>query len=401
MSAGAGGDVSLVFQLLGDTSDGVKALERAGDAADDTDTRMSRSSRSMAEGYDRVGEAAEHAEDKSEGFAYMLSGAAGIGVGFGQIMSGNVFEGVLTAAMGISDLAQGIGKFALPALRAMTLENIKGALMSARQTAAMVVQKGTTLAVAAATKVWTAGQWLLNAAMTANPLGLVILAIVALVAAIVIAYKKSETFRAIVQAAMRGVVLAFGWVKDGIVSLLGKFSDFASGVGDRLGRVVQWFKDLPGRIKGAVGDLGSLLAEQARRLIDGFIGGIQDKFESVKRMLGRLTSLLPDWKGPASVDEQILRPSGRMVIRGFGRGLEDEVPAVRARLGGVTAGLAGAVKGGSGTAAAAAELHVHVHAPGIITSDRQLQALIDKGRAAAAKAGVYVPVPAAAVGVPA
>jgi len=68
-----------------------------------------------------------------------------------------------------------------------------------------------------ATKVWTAFQWLLNAALNANPIGLVVIAIAALVTGLVIAYKRSETFRKIVDAAFRAVwgaaKFAFDWVK--------------------------------------------------------------------------------------------------------------------------------------------------------------------------------------------
>ena len=46
----------------------------------------------------------------------------------------------------------------------------------------------------AITGAMTVAQWVLNAAMSANPIGLVIAIIVALVAAIVLAYKNSETF---------------------------------------------------------------------------------------------------------------------------------------------------------------------------------------------------------------
>jgi phage-related protein len=56
------------------------------------------------------------------------------------------------------------------------------------------------IAVNAATQAWTAIQWLLNAALTANPIGLVIAAVAALVAGIVIAYNHSETFRNAVDA---------------------------------------------------------------------------------------------------------------------------------------------------------------------------------------------------------
>ncbi len=62
----------------------------------------------------------------------------------------------------------------------------------------------TTIA-SAAVKVWTAAQWLLNAALTANPIALVILALVALGAAIIIAWQKSETFRNIVTGALGAI----------------------------------------------------------------------------------------------------------------------------------------------------------------------------------------------------
>jgi hypothetical protein len=63
-------------------------------------------------------------------------------------------------------------------------------------------------AIAAYTAVVTAAQWAWNLAMEANPIGLIIIAVVALVAAIVIAYKNSETFRKIVQACWKGIQTA-------------------------------------------------------------------------------------------------------------------------------------------------------------------------------------------------
>lgn len=71
------------------------------------------------------------------------------------------------------------------------------------------------LAIVAALKIWriatmayTAVQAALNVVMTANPIGLVVLAIVGLIAAFVVAYKKSETFRTVVQAAWAGIKVA-------------------------------------------------------------------------------------------------------------------------------------------------------------------------------------------------
>lgn len=86
-----------------------------------------------------------------------------------------------------------------------------------RLTAANVASRIATMAASAATRTWAAVQWLLNAALSANPIGLVVIAIAALVAGLVLAYTKSETFRNIVNAAFGAVravaVSVFGWIK--------------------------------------------------------------------------------------------------------------------------------------------------------------------------------------------
>lgn len=75
------------------------------------------------------------------------------------------------------------------------------------------------LAVKVATAAWTAAQWLLNVALEANPIGLVIAAIVALGAALVVAYTKSSTFRAIVQGALAAVESAARAVAGAFVAI--------------------------------------------------------------------------------------------------------------------------------------------------------------------------------------
>jgi phage-related minor tail protein len=63
--------------------------------------------------------------------------------------------------------------------------------------------------VITSTKLWTAGQWLLNAALDANPIGIVIVAVAALVAAIILLYKNNETVRKAIDAAWKGIKAAF------------------------------------------------------------------------------------------------------------------------------------------------------------------------------------------------
>ena len=100
----------------------------------------------------------------------------------------------------------------------------------ALSTASFGKNKAATLAAAAAQKIvtaattaWTAVQKILNLVLTANPIGLIITAIGALVAAVIAAYNNCESFRAIVDkvwaaikplanAIMNGLAKAFEWL---------------------------------------------------------------------------------------------------------------------------------------------------------------------------------------------
>lgn len=90
-----------------------------------------------------------------------------------------------------------------------------GIIATVRQRVASVAAAIAQRTVAAATRAWSIAQAALNAVMAGNPIALVILGIVALAAAVVIAYKKSETFRTIVNAAFAAVKatvsLLVGW----------------------------------------------------------------------------------------------------------------------------------------------------------------------------------------------
>ena len=74
---------------------------------------------------------------------------------------------------------------------------------------------GVIIGVIVAVKAWIVVQTLLNIAMALNPAGIVIIAILALIAVIVIAWRHSETFRNIVMAAWAGIQVAavYAWEK--------------------------------------------------------------------------------------------------------------------------------------------------------------------------------------------
>jgi hypothetical protein len=92
--------------------------------------------------------------------------------------------------------AQAISSFALTAaMRANTAAILGNEAAQRKGLIAMAASKVAMVAQAAWTGIVTAAQWLWNIAMYANPIGLIILAIIALVAGIVLLWTHSEGFR--------------------------------------------------------------------------------------------------------------------------------------------------------------------------------------------------------------
>jgi hypothetical protein len=132
-----------------------------------------------------------------------------------------VLLGVLALTAGLSPLLAVIGKVigtfntVTTAVRAFTTAQIleDGTVKASTasriaSTASMVAQKVAMVAGTIATKAAAAGQWLLNAAMTANPIGIIIALIAALVAAFVVLWNKSEAFRNFFIAMWEGIKTA-------------------------------------------------------------------------------------------------------------------------------------------------------------------------------------------------
>ena len=104
----------------------------------------------------------------------------------------------------------------------------------------------------------TAAQWALNVAMTANPIGIVIVAIGALVVAFIVLWNKSEGFRnfwinlwekvkAIVTSAWEGIKAGFEKIKNGISAVKEKVSTMWNGVKEKT-------SELWGGVKNAVSE---------------------------------------------------------------------------------------------------------------------------------------------------
>ena len=110
-----------------------------------------------------------------------------------------------------------------------------------KDTAATVANSAARLANAIATKVVTAAQWLWNVALTANPIGLIVVGIVALVAVFVVLWTKCKWFRDFwkglwnaIKPSVMGIVKGLKVAWDAIVKV-------AKAVWAKIGPAVIWY----------------------------------------------------------------------------------------------------------------------------------------------------------------
>ena len=148
-----------------------------------------------------------------------LGGQAVAGLAtLGQMLS------TATAAVKAFTIAKWAEIKALVVSTAAAVKNTAATVLSSganiRLTAAIIATAVAQKAVAIASNLWTVAQWALNAALTANPVGVVIMAIAALVAAVVLAYKNSETFRNICDQVWKVVKGLAGVLLEGLVQAL-------------------------------------------------------------------------------------------------------------------------------------------------------------------------------------
>jgi len=156
------------------------------------------------------------------------------------------------------------------------------------------------VAWAAITKVVAAAQWLLNAALAANPIGLIIIAVIALIAGIVLLWQNCETFRNIVIAVWDAVWGAIKAVVDWIVdtawpAVKGAFGKWLDLVKSVYGWVFEWL----GKIVTFVGSLPGKIRDKAKGLFDGVVaaakGGINKVIELWNRLDIGMSITVPSW----------------------------------------------------------------------------------------------------------
>lgn len=125
----------------------------------------------------------------------------------------------------------------------------------------------------------TAAQWLLNAALTANPIGIVVVAIAAFAGAFYVAYQRSETFR--------GIVL-------GVWEVLKGFGQFVISIFKNVGEILAGVFTLdPTRIKEGVKGAMTAYKDLATNIDDNFKKGQKNAMTAVA---GKSTAASPGSK---------------------------------------------------------------------------------------------------------
>jgi len=146
-------------------------------------------------------------------------------------------------------------------------------------------------AVVIAVKAWEMAQAALDVVLNANPISLIVLAIGALIAAIVMAWNHSKTFRDIVVDVMKAVVEAVGWVIGALGDLVTAFIKIESGPLKLFLGALSHLPFVGGGAKAALKminestqDVGNFF-DSAKKKIDGFAGSL-DSLKNSKLSFG-------------------------------------------------------------------------------------------------------------------
>ncbi|MCA1984792.1 hypothetical protein [Nocardioides nematodiphilus] len=260
---------------LADTSDLRASLAKAEAAMDSSAATARTAGQKIDTAFSSTAEHADTVASKGSQAAGALSGLGDlVGGKFGaaMVVGGTAMQGFADAG----DLVNVVTESAI-------VKKIKDAAVTTVQTAKNIAAAAAQKTVAAATKAWALAQRALNLVMAANPIGLVITAIALLAAGLVLAYKKSETFRNIVdkafsvvkaagQALWNGLRGAFESIKSALSSVGNIATTVKNKITGAFDGAINYIKGVPGRIRA----LGANFKDAGSALMGKIIEGIKN-----------------------------------------------------------------------------------------------------------------------------
>lgn len=274
------------------------------------------------------------------------------------------------------------------------------------------------IAVVVAIQAVTVATTIMSSALFANPIGLVVLALIALGVALVIAYNHVTFFRnavnavwaflkpfvieavtligaavvqnfklirSIAEVVWPGVKLVVTTAVTQIVAIVrtiqaivGVIRDAFNGAKDAastaINALVSLVRNLPSRILGALGDLGHLLYNAGRAIIQGLIDGIQSMIGAVTGAIGKVAGVIashlpgsPVKTGPLKVLNDGY--AGKQIVRMIADGINGSVGLASSAMGNV--GAVGAASLGTGAAVGAGH-NITVNAAPNVPTEQQI-----------------------------
>lgn len=109
-----------------------------------------------------------------------------------------------------------------------------------------------------------------------------------------------------------------------LVTGLGDTADATQIAMDAIGNIDEAFRGFGDSLRGLpalIGDVfasaGTWLYDAGASILGGLIEGIRSSLPDLEGVLGWVTDRIPDWKGPAAVDADLLRGAGALMIGGL------------------------------------------------------------------------------------
>lgn len=306
--------------ISADVSDLDRAMDRAEGAMADAARAADRSADKIESSFDGAAggftKVTEHADSTAANLS-ILAGAVG------DVSSGvTEFGGKLGISQGALDQFSAVTD-------GLSTAMMFGAGIADITAVATDLYAASTKVAAVGSKVMAAGQWALNAAMSANPIGLVVIAVAALVGGFVLAYKKSETFRNVVNKAfnaVKSVVMpTINWIRTAVPEGFERVVSAVTGLPGRItafgGKFLNAGKTLMGKIFEGFKKVGSIGVDIGRNLFNGVVGGINTAIDKVNDFLPDKISLpgpVPDIDLPDNPVPHIPLLDNGGIVRGPG-----------------------------------------------------------------------------------
>jgi phage-related protein len=175
----------------------------------------------------------------------------------------------------------------------------------------------------AAVKAYTIVQAALNLVMSLNPIGLVVIAIAALAAGVIWAWRNVDGFKT-------GVTKAFEAVKNAVLTVVDFVVKFFKDNWKKLpllllgpvGIMVFIFKALPGKIQKSLGNTAKTLLSKGKDLVVGLAKGVYNNVLSLITWWVKLPGKIAGWLGDTA---KSLVSKGANLIIGLARGVYNNV----------------------------------------------------------------------------